>query len=223
MSRATTNITDQDAGDFAPASAIQIQRIGRRAAHVPIRGTAPLVAHRFDEKARQMMLDKMQGKKQAKAMRDPQADFERARHRLEDGRDGFPATGYKGAIVGASRYFQDKALSMVLLKQALFVVGEGAEQLVPIDSPEPKMREDYVRIAMGTADLRYRPMYHPWRAELQIIFPPTLMSLESIVALVDAAGLGGVGDGRPSSPKSMTGSWGTFEVDDSEKIFEVRL
>jgi hypothetical protein len=206
-----------------PAPTIQIKRIGRHVAHITVVGTAPLIVHRFDEKAKQMMLDKMQGRKQPKAIRDPQADFERARHRLDDGRDGFPASGFKGAIVGGARHFQDKALSMVLLKQALFVTGEGPEMLVPIESPEPKMREDYVRIAMGTADLRYRPMFDPWRATLQIIFMPSLMSLDSVVALVDAGGLGGIGDGRPSAPKSMTGVWGTFQVDDSAEITEVIL
>lgn len=209
--------------DETPTPTIEVKRIGRHVAHVPIVGTAPLIVHRFDEKARQMMLDKMQGRKTPKATRDPQADFERARHRLPDGADGFPASGFKGAIVGGCRYFQDKSLSMVLVKQALFVMGEGPDMLVPVEAPEPKMREDYVRIAMGTTDLRYRPMYDPWHAELHILFPPTLMSLDTVVALVDAGGLGGIGDGRPSSPKSMTGVWGTFQVDDSRPVTEVVL
>jgi len=35
----------------------------------------------------------------------------------------------------------------------------------------------------------------------------------SILALADAAGVGGIGEWRPTSPKSATGSYGTFEVD----------
>lgn len=197
---------------------IQIQRINRHVANIPIIGTAPLIVHRFDEKAKQQMLDTQQGRKRQKQAKDPQADFERARHRLPDGTDGFPATGFKAAMVGGARYFQDKKLSMTLLKQALFVQGEGSDMLVRLDSPEPKMREDTVRIAMGTSDLRYRPMFDPWSAMLSVVFMPSLMDVESVVALVDAGGLGGIGEWRPSAPKSATGVYGTFEVDDSREV-----
>jgi hypothetical protein len=95
----------------------------------------------------------------------------------------------------------------------LHVVGEGTEQLVRIIADEPRMREDVVRVGMGTADLRYRAEYWPWRAELVINFVPAMLSAESVIAIVDAAGLGGVGEWRPS--KAKTGLYGTFEVDPS--------
>jgi hypothetical protein len=40
-----------------------------------------------------------------------------------------------------------------------------------------------------------------------------MLSAESVIAIVDAAGLGGVGEWRPS--KAKTGLYGTFEVDPS--------
>lgn len=202
---------------------IQIRRINRRVAQVPVVGTAPLIVHRFDEKAKQMMLDTQQGRKRPKAHRDPQQDFENALHRLPNGDYGFPATGFKASMVGGARYFQDKKLSMTLLKQALFVLGDGPDMLVPIESAEPKMREDTVRIGAGTSDLRYRPMFDPWSAVVQVVYLPSLMDLESIVALVDAGGLGGIGEWRPSAPKSATGVYGTFEVDESREVTEVSL
>ena len=38
----------------------------------------------------------------------------------------------------------------------------------------------------------------------------------SVIALVDAAGMGGVGEWRPSAPKSATGSYGQFRVASGE-------
>lgn len=202
---------------------IEIKRIGRHMAVIPIKGTAPLIVHRFDEKSKQTMLDSMQGRKKPKESRDPDADYQRAFHRLPNGDYGFPATAFKAATVGGARYFQDKKLSMTLLKQSLFVTGEGPDMLVPIEGAEPKMREDHVRISMSSTDLRYRPMFDPWGTTLNVIFVPTLLSLESVVALVDAGGLGGVGEWRPSSKMSATGVYGTYQVDMESEVKEIKL
>lgn len=199
---------------------IDIPRVSKSLITLRIRGTAPLIVHRFDEKARQIMLDAQQGHKKSKDIRDPNADFERARHRLTDGSgDGFPANGVKAAITGGARYFNDKRLSMTLLRQALFVAGEGPAMLVPIEGKDPGtraeaiMREDMVRVGMGTADVRFRPMYEPWGMTLQVTYIPSLMSLETVIALVDAGGMGGLGEMRPS--KAASGIYGTFAVDDT--------
>ena len=195
-------------------TAISISRLERRTVEVVIVGTAPLIVHRFDQKAKQMMLDAQQGKAKAKkAPKDPVADYEASRYRLPDGRDGFPAVGFKAAIVGATRLF-DKQVTIVGTKQAIRVIGEGPEQYVPLqyDEGDLIMREDTVRIGMGTADLRYRAQYTNWSAVLIVQYVPSQINIESIVALVDAGGIGGVGEWRPSSPKGATGSYGTWEV-----------
>lgn len=215
------------------ASAISITRIGRQECIVRIKGTAPLVVNRFSEKARTMMLDAQQGRKKAKVIRDPEADFQAARHRIgqNEGWDGFPAPGLKGALVSGARFFQDKKLSMTLLKQAVLVLGEGDDMLVPIQTNdgkrygvdiEPVQREDLVRNATGVADFRFRPQYMPWFMDLHILYIPTLMSIDTIAALVDAAGFVGIGEGRPGSRMSQTGTWGTFEIDTDVDIQMVR-
>jgi hypothetical protein len=212
-------------------AAINVQRIGRQEVRIRIQGTAPLVVSRFSEKARRMMLDAQQGRKKVKEVRDPEADFHAARHRIGDGEgwDGFPAPGLKGAIVGGARFFQDKKLNMTLLKQSVLVQGEGDDMLVPIYADadcskrygvdvEPVMREDLVRNATGVADFRFRPQYMPWFMNLQILYVPTLMSVETVIALVDAGGFVGIGEGRPGSRMSQTGTWGTFQVDMTKDI-----
>jgi hypothetical protein len=187
---------------------IHLERIERHAVTIRVRGTAPLIMSRFSEKARQQMLDAQMGKtRQKKQPKNPQADYERSMHRLPDDSPGFPAVGFKAATVGAARYFE--GITMKALSPALFFVGEGPEQLVRILG-EPKMREDMVRVGGNTADLRFRAQFDEWEADLRIVYVPLVVSAESLVALVDAGGSGGIGEWRPS--KSHSGSYGTYQV-----------
>ena len=75
------------------------------------------------------------------------------------------------------------------------------------------MREDMPRNANGVADLRYRPEFWPWSATLLVKYIPTQLDKDSVWNLVDASGLQGVGSWRPSSPKSMSGTFGQYRVD----------
>lgn len=193
------------------ASVVKLKRLDRIVFEVPIQGRTPLIVNRWSEKAKQMMLEAQQTKARTKKdPKDPVANFEASRYRMPDGRDGFPATAFKAAIVGAARYFD--GITMTLLKQSVLVLGEGGDQLIPIDYGEITMREDTPRNANGVADLRYRAQYWPWSALLRVQVIAGQFDQESVFALVDAAGNGGVGEWRPSAPKSLTGTFGTFGV-----------
>jgi hypothetical protein len=185
-----------------------LKRIERAVIEVPIVGTAPLIAHAWSEKAKEMMIAPKGQTRTKKPARDPEADFAAARYRLDDNRDGFPAVAFKAAMVDAARLYD--GVKMTELRAALYVSGEGTDLLVPIHG-EATIREDMVRVGMGVADIRWRPSYWPWAAVLRVQFLPTLLSADSVVNLVDAAGIGGVGEWRPS--KAKTGTFGTFRVD----------
>lgn len=189
-------------------ASIKLTKVARETAVVTVKGITPLICNRFDEKAKQMMLDAQQGKKNPKEHKDPQACFERSLYRMPDHGYGFPATAFKAATVDAARYFS--GVKMTELRQALLFHGVGPDQLVRIEGSEPVMREDTVRVGMGTADLRYRGMFMDWTATLTITYVPSLLDLGSVVTLVDAGGTGGVGEWRPG--KAKTGSFGTYEV-----------
>lgn len=194
-------------------STIELRRLERVVFEIPIRGTAPLIVNRWSEKAKQMMLEKQTTSARTKKQpKDPVANFEASRYLLPDGGDGFPATAFKAAIVHAARLFE--GITQVQLKQTVVVLGEGPDQLVPIDYGEITMREDTPRNASGVADLRYRAQYWPWSAVLRVRTIGGQFDRSSILSLVDAAGIGGVGEWRPTSPKSATGTFGTFEVVD---------
>jgi len=98
---------------------------------------------------------------------------------------------------------------MTTLRRGMFFMGEGPDQLVRIIG-EPKRREDMVRIAGKTADLRFRAQFDEWQAILRIAYVPIVVSHESLVALVDGGGMSGVGEWRPG--KSDSGSFGTYRV-----------
>src|SRR3954469_11223823 len=127
---ASATATASKNGKAAPAAeapvagpAIQIQRLRTQLMLVPLIGTAPLITHPFSEKARKQMLDAMQGVKRAKVAKDPEAEYQSAFYRMLNGAPGMPALAFKAAIVSTARFF-DKSVSMVALRQSIFVEGE---------------------------------------------------------------------------------------------------
>lgn len=187
-------------------------------AKVKIVGTAPLIVHAWSEKARKMIQDKQAKKaKGPKEARDPKADYEASFYVAEEGWYGVPACAFKAALVGAAR--QVDGMSMVMAKRSFFVLGDGPSKdgghdLTRIRHPvPPRMRTDMVRLESGVADVRYRPEFPQWSAELTIRFNAGIMSAEQLLNLVALAGAWeGCCEWRPSAPNSATGSYGTWEL-----------
>lgn len=216
---ATKKKTDDNGSGVTSAEMPQISIPGLQVKTiiVPIVGLTPVIPHKWSEKALRMMRDKQQGAK-AKAMREPknpEQEANDATYWMADGRGAIPAVSYKAAIVGACRYHE--GITMVQLKTALFVQGDGVDQLVAING-DSEIHEDVTRNQTGVADLRYRRYFWPWTAELTIEFVTPMLDTQSVINLVATAGRGGVGDRRPSSPKSSTGIYGRFNVDTTRDV-----
>lgn len=198
---------------MAKEQVVEIKPLNIQRIEVEIIGETELITHRWSDKAKQMMLDKQMKKaKSGRAAKDPEQDYQDSMYRLDDRRYGFPAAGFKAAIVGACRMFE--GLPMTKAKIAIRVDGEinrQGENLTEIIG-QPRMREDMVRLETGVADIRYRAGFWPWSTKLRITFNADVISLEQLYNLIDAAGFGGVGEWRPSAPKSATGSYGCFRV-----------
>lgn len=190
---------------------IKLEVVQREIIEVSIEGASPLIPHKWSEKSLRLMREAQSGKaaRSKHTAKVPEEEAEAALYRLPDGRPAMPSTAFKAAMVGAARLFA--GVTMTSLKAAIFVHGEGPDQLVPIEG-EMTLREDTPRNATGVVDLRYRFSFWPWRATLQVEYLTAMVDKESVVALVDAAGNGGVGDWRPSAPKSLTGTFGRFRV-----------
>lgn len=188
-----------------PTEEIHIPGIDVRVLELTLVGDSPLICHKWSEKAKQQMLDKQMKKaKQGKEAKDPERDFTESLYPFpnDHGDYGFPSVAFKAAAVGAARYVD--GAKMTELRGAFHVLDE----LSPLEGV-PKLREDMVRVGMGTADLRYRGEFPEWKAFITIRFNARAISPEQIVNLFNVAGFGvGIGEWRPEKD----GSYGMFHV-----------
>jgi hypothetical protein len=142
-------------------------------------------------------------------VRDPEQEFRDAAYVCEDGRFGFPAGGVKSCLVGAAH--KDIGLEKTLLKKSLFIIPDDpVNNLIALETDDPLMREDTVRVGAGTTDLRYRPEFRNWSMILNFEFDAQALTQQAILNLVQRAGFGiGLGEWRPDK----SGEHGRFEVD----------
>ena len=181
---------------------ISIPQIAIQRLMVKVIGDSPLITHAWAEKAIRQIKDK-QAKKatKGKEARDPEADYQAAFYRTDDGVPAMPSVAFKSAAVSACR---DLDMKMTEARGRFHVEGELIEII-----GEPRMREDMVRVGMGTADIRYRPEIEKWSAILPITYNSTQISPEQIINLLNVAGFGvGVGEWRPEK----NGQYGRFHV-----------
>lgn len=199
---------------------IELPKLDIRLMEVAVVGDSPLIVHAWSEKAKREMLGKqMKVAKPAKEAKDPKADFEAAMYRLADGGYGFPSVAFKNAAVTAGTSVA--GLTKIQARQAFHILGEDADiqgafegsksrvNLVRIEGGKPSMREDMVRVGMGTADLRYRPEFSEWHAKLLVRYNANVLSESQILNLLNVAGFAvGVGEWRPEKD----GQYGMFHV-----------
>lgn len=197
--------------------AIQVKPPDLRTIEVPIVSISALIVHKWSKKAKEMMLAKQQKKIVQRQPKDPQQDYEESMYRFPDGRHGFPATGFKAALVQSCRMID--GIHMTQAKVAIYIYGDSSteSQLVEIFG-KPEMREDMVRLEKGVADIRYRAAYYPWTALLKVRYNAHMLSDEMVVNMVEYAGQSGIGEWRPSAPKVASGQFGMFQVDLSKQI-----
>jgi hypothetical protein len=185
-------------------------------------GTDPYMQARFTEKAKQGMRSKMMAGSTAKKgtkrePRDFDADYEGAFHRSSDGWVGIPASSFRNACIDACRLV---GYEMTRAKMSIFVEADGldaqeASPLVRLIAGDAERMELIVRNAgPGSApDIRVRPLWREWSAEVRLKFDADQFTLADVSNLLARAGLQvGIGEGRPFSKKSAGLGFGTFEV-----------
>jgi hypothetical protein len=195
----------------ADTKPIILPRLDIRTIQIRLVSDSPLICHAWSEKAIKQMLDKQTNRASAgKEAKDPAADFRSSlyimerREPFESSTFGFPAIAFKNAAVTACTSL-GKSVSKVAARQAFHVVGE----LVPIEG-HPVMRQDMVRVGMGTADIRFRGEFSEWAVAITVRYNHRLLSDEQIVNLFNTAGFAvGVGEWRPE----RDGAHGMFHVE----------
>lgn len=188
-------------------------------------GTASIIQHAWSEKAKRMMLEKQMKKaEKAKAIRDPKSEFESSLYIYEPGKFtypkeenfpmevafsgklGIPSVWIKKAIVDSCRNVS--GLPMTLVRGSVFVRSTKGD-LIPVKYDSLWMREDMVKIGMGSSDLRYRGELQGWSVDIEIVLNSDVLSVEQVLNLLKIAGFScGLGEWRPQ----RSGDFGTFEV-----------
>ena len=211
----------------ANTEVIEIRPIEIKKVTIRIVGDTPLIMHAWSEKAKRMMLEAQMGvaKGKKKEAKKPVDDFIRSMYWLtpmpEDGtmesfeeamangaRFGFPVTAFKQAAISAA-YRMGWAKDKMSMRGAFFIDSD-ENGMIEIHSDTPEMREDMVKVGMGTADIRYRGEFKNWYADLTISYNANgQYSLENIVNIINAGGyVCGVGEWRPE----RDGQNGMFHV-----------
>jgi hypothetical protein len=208
----------------AATTSVVVPELRIRTMEVAVLGASPLIVHAWSQKAKLEMLGKqMKVAKGAKEAKDPWQDFQDSLYRLPGGGYGFPSVAFKAAAVTACTSVAD--MTKIAARQAFHIVGEQISipsayehngrrmearyDLVRIIAGEPEMREDMVRVGMGTADLRYRGQFWPWAARLNVSYNEGVLSEGQIMNLINTAGFGvGIGEWRAE----RDGTYGRFHA-----------
>lgn len=183
-------------------------------------GTAPLVTHKFTQKARQKLRESHaagSGKSKTKNAKEPK-DFdllyEQATYTSKDGWFGVPASAFRSAMISACRV---AGVTMSVAKLCVFVTQDGVDvdegtPLVRVHGEREKL-ESMVRNATGVVDIRVRPMWRQWHIDLRVRFDADRFDATSVSNLLMRAGLQvGICEGRPDSKSSTGQGWGTFTI-----------
>lgn len=199
--------------------ALNIQRVD-----IPIVGDEPLICHAWSKKATEEMLAKQMKKATAggREAKDPWRDFCESLYWLDgmphdtpteeqvtNGKFGFPSVAFKAAAITAVTTIG--SITKVMARQCFHILGAHA----PLLGPPPSMRQDMVRVGMGSADIRFRGEFWPWATILPVQFNAGVLSAEQVLNLFQAGGFGvGVGDWRPEKD----GISGRFHVGTAKEM-----
>ena len=201
---------------------VEVKPIQIKEMEITIKGLSPLIVNNFNEKSRQQILDAQQKKSKTKELRNPIEDFMRACYwltpmpeefteesfgeALKDGaRFGFPAKGIKASIVSGA-YRNGMTKDKVSLQGAFLI----PEEIVEIKYDEIVMREDYVRIANGGTDIRFRPEFRGWSMTFKMQYTENKYSLEQIINFINLGGFScGLGEMRPEKG----GNFGSYAIE----------
>ena len=183
---------------------------------IEIESIAPLLQHRFAAKAGIIGGAKVgedAPAKRKKDKRDPSREAEERAHSLGDGRYGIPTMALKGALISAAH--KDIGIEKTLIRSNLFLESDGNDprcgtELIEIKTKGYTIDERVARNANGAPDMRYRPIFHNWKARLRFTYVADRINSNQIATLVQRAGFTcGVGELRP---EKCGGDYGRFRI-----------
>lgn len=210
---------------------VAIKPLDIRRVKLSIVGDTPIIIHAWSEKAKKQLFggDPVSKKKEP---RKPVKDFIDSLYWLTDkpqitedmssedmekayimavqngAKFGFPTSGLKQAGVSAAYrlgWTKDK-----MSTRGAFYIESEYDDMLYINGEPPVMREDCVKVGMGSADLRYRGEIKNWHADFTLLYNANgQYTLEDIINIINAGGyVCGLGEWRPE----RDGQYGMFHV-----------
>lgn len=205
----------------------EIRPLDIKKVKIKIVGDTPLIVHAWSEKAKRQMLEAQMRttKTKAKESRNPYEDFINSMYWLTEKPEATPEAFAKavkkgakwgfpvGAIkqsANASAYRLGWVSNQMALRGSYFLETEFGD-MFEIKGCVPEMREDMVRIGMGSADLRYRAEFRNWYAEMTLSYNASgNLTLEQILNCINAGGYCcGLGEWRVEKD----GDFGRFHIE----------
>lgn len=187
---------------------VTIQPIKVAEFNMRVEGISNLLMNKFSDRSKKSLLDKQAGKSKELIKRTKEAiavEVSEKIHRMENGKVGFPAAGFKKAMVEAATGKLLAGMNGKLAKGSFFIIGN----LIPIKYKRQVVNESIGRIGRNIPMVTFRPEFEGWSAELPIKYNASQITPQQIVALANLAGFHiGVGDWRPQ----RSGSYGMFRV-----------
>lgn len=202
-------------GEDAKRILLMLAPIRAERAKFRIKGKSSIITHAWSAKAAKQMLAAQQMTKEEKrlakenrAPKDPKAEFEGAKY-VVNGRECFKAIAIKKAMQQVAK---SQGISETVIRQNIHVEGDVNFDFFEIKRSKCVMREDAVNVGKWpnkTADLRYRPEYQDWYADIWIEYDPGVVTQEQVATLLQHAGYKvGIGEWRPEK----NGNFGRFEL-----------
>jgi hypothetical protein len=174
---------------------------------VQLKGNTPLLMDRFPESIREQILEKQIGRTQGKKqIRNMDLEYENAFHKLPKGGIGFPAQGFKSAMIESTSFVGSKDFSKKLLKGIQIINSEGND-LIPIKYKNISKLRHFPK----GGNTKISPMLEDWECELIIQYDKNNISPQDIVSLLNYAGFYyGIGIWSPRA--KCGGKYGMYEV-----------
>lgn len=193
---------------------VSIQALKKARMSLDIVSEMPLLMDRMPEEVQEGIIRKQQGiKSEKKKIRDIKKETYEAVHRTSKGKVGFPAAGFKGAIVEAAARVGDKMFSKKLIRGAIRIINQ-EDGLIPISYS----KEEILKHNIGH-NIKFTPMFKDWGCRLVIEYDANNISANDIGTLLNYAGFYvGVGAWRPTCKDGGSGEYGTFKVKTQAKV-----
>jgi hypothetical protein len=188
---------------------IEVAPVKRCLLKVKVEGVegSTYIPHRLNAETVSGFTDREMGASKKKVLRNLGTEYESCFYYTPDNKYGVPAAAFTSAILFAAVACN---LPKTQIKRAVRILGD----VLPLGYSAVNKRIDTVRRSGMTAapDIRHRPEFLDWHTTLTIEYDSNQISPDQIINLINQAGFSsGIGDWRPSSPKS-SGTHGIFKV-----------